>query len=276
MIKQLYENSKRPIVFFDLETTGLDPVNDRICSMALVKIMPDGERAEIGDLINPTIPIPAEMTAIHGISDADVLIQPTFKMVANEIKTFITGCDLAGYNIINFDLPMLLEEFGRVGIDVDLSGINLIDVMNIYKKLRPRTLSAAYLDYVGNARSGEHEAFADTYATIDVMGHILLKETVVGATPEEWMGFTVNRETMVDLAGKFIRDKSGAILFNFGPQKGNKVNENMGMLKWMYGKNFSRDTMRWVNLLTENPALASGSVLPKSDPDPLPFGEPSL
>jgi len=262
---------KRPIVFFDLETTGLDPVQDRIVQIALIKITPDGVRSTAGGFLNPTIPIPPSVTAVHGITDEMVKNEPTFKDKAQSIVNFLSGCDIAGYNIIAFDLPMLLEELGRVGVEFDYSRVNLIDVMLIYKRLRPRTLQAAFEEFVGGERQGQHNALSDTDATIAVMEGILLTEPTVGDTPCKWMDFTVNRETLVDLSGKFIRDKDGSILFNFGPQKGNKVIDNMGMLKWMFGKNFTRDTMNWVNLISNDPSVALEIVSIKSDTEHLPF-----
>ena len=261
----------RPLVFFDLETTGLDTVQDRVCQISLIKIEPGGDTSEINELINPTIPIPPAMTAIHGISDADVLSAPTFRMMAEAINTFIAGCDIAGYNIIIFDLPMLTEELGRCNIDLDLTGLNIIDACLIYKKLRPRTLAAAFRDYVGGEIDNAHDAHADTAATIDVMGFMAEKEPVIGTTPREWMDYAIDRKKMVDLSGKFIWNDQGEMLFNFGPQKGNKVIDNLGMLKWMVGKNFPRETMRWVYAIESDRNVAYKSVDLENTAEPLLF-----
>ena len=158
-------NLKRPIIFFDLETTGVDTSKDRIVEISMIKIMPDGEEIVKTRRINPGMPIPPEATAIHGISDADVADQPLFAQVAKSLEQFVRGCDFGGFNSNRFDLPMLVEEFMRAGIDVDFKRRKFIDVQNIFHKKEQRTLVAAYKFYCDKELEGAHSAEADTRAT---------------------------------------------------------------------------------------------------------------
>jgi DNA polymerase-3 subunit epsilon len=160
---------KRPIVFFDLETTGTDNVKDRIVELAFVKILPDGKRDKFVKRVNPGIPIPPEVTAIHGISDEDVKNCPTFKLIAHQLYDWMKGCDLGGYNSSKFDLPLLAEEFLRVGINVDFTERHMIDVQQIFFKMEARTLSAAYSFYCQKELTNAHSAEADIDATIEVL-----------------------------------------------------------------------------------------------------------
>jgi len=265
-----FQNIKKPIVFFDLETTGLDALQDKVCQISLIKVIGD-TKEKIETLINPGIHIPESVTAIHGITDEMVSGAPYFKDIAADVATFLKDCDIAGYNIIYFDLPLLIEELGRCNREISLEGINIIDVCLIYKKMRPRTLTAAYMEFTGRNREDAHDATADTLATIEVFDAMVERENI-GDTPEAWMDYTVNRKQMVDLAGKLIRGENGDILLNFGPHKGEKVVDNMGMLKWMIGKNFPRDTMNWVNAIMDDSSVAYGKTSTENDVTPLPFG----
>lgn len=160
---------KRPIVFLDLETTGVNVGTDRIVEIALLKISPDGSKEEICMRINPTIPIPLETSLIHGIYDKDIKDSPTFQAVSKDIFSFVNGADLAGYNSNKFDIPLLIEEFTRVNINLDITSIKLIDVQNIFHKLEQRTLSAAYKFYCDKNLENAHSAAADTTATFEVL-----------------------------------------------------------------------------------------------------------
>ena len=162
-------NLKRPIVFFDLETTGVDTSKDRIVEISMIKIMPDGEEITRTRKLNPTIPIPPEATAVHGITDDDVKDEPTFQQVAKSLAQFIQGCDFGGFNSNRFDLPVLVEEFLRAGVDVDLKRRKFIDVQNIFHKKEQRTLVAAYKFYCDRDLNDAHSAEADTRATYEVL-----------------------------------------------------------------------------------------------------------
>jgi DNA polymerase-3 subunit epsilon len=159
----------RPIAFFDLETTGVNLSTDRIVEVAIIKILPDGTRQVKRRLINPGIPIPQQTTDIHGITDEMVKDAPTFKQCGNELKQFIENCDMGGYNSNRFDIPMLMEEFLRAGMDVDLSTRRMIDVQHIFYTMEPRTLTAAYKFYCEKELVDAHSAEADVNATIDVL-----------------------------------------------------------------------------------------------------------
>ena len=162
-------NLKRPIIFFDLETTGIDTAKDRIVEISMVKINPDGERTVKTRRINPGMHIPAEATAIHGITDDDVKECPSFAQIARSLAQFIEGCDFGGFNSNRFDLPMLVEEFMRAGVEVDFRRRKFIDVQNIFHKLEQRTLIAAYKFYCDKDLTDAHSAEADTLATYEVL-----------------------------------------------------------------------------------------------------------
>lgn len=162
-------NLKRPIIFFDLETTGVDTARDRIVEISMVKVMPDGEEIRKTRRLNPGMHIPAEATAVHGITDEDVKDCPTFAQVAKSLEQFIRGCDFGGFNSNRFDLPVLVEEFLRAGVDVDFKRRKFIDVQNIFHKKEQRTLVAAYKFYCDKELDDAHSAEADTLATYEVL-----------------------------------------------------------------------------------------------------------
>ena len=162
-------NLRNPLVFFDLETTGINIVKDRIVEISYVKVFPNGKEETKTRRINPGMPIPPESTAIHGITDEDVKDCPTFKEIAKSLATQIEGCDLAGYNSNRFDIPMLAEEFLRAGVDIDLTRRKFIDVQTIFHKMEQRTLSAAYKFYCNKSLENAHTAEADTLATYEVL-----------------------------------------------------------------------------------------------------------
>ncbi|MEF2643055.1 MAG: 3'-5' exonuclease, partial [Paramuribaculum sp.] len=162
-------NLTRPLVFFDLETTGTNITHDRIVEISIVKVMPDGTDTERTRRINPGMPIPAEATAVHHITDADVANEPSFKQIAKSLAEMFKDCDIAGFNSNRFDIPLLLEEFNRAGINLDLSRTRFIDVQTIFHKKEQRTLSAAYRFYCGKNLDDAHSASADTRATYEVL-----------------------------------------------------------------------------------------------------------
>ena len=212
----------RPIAFIDLETTGVSLSTDRIVEIAVIKLLPDGSRQVKRKLLNPQMPIPKVTSDIHGITDEMVKDAPTFKQAANEIKVFIEGCDLGGYNSNRFDVPILMEEFLRAGIDVDLSKRKMVDVQHIFYTMEPRTLTAAYKFFCEKELVDAHSAEADVSATIDVFLAQLKKYKNLGNTVESVLG-AIGEEKIVDYARRFSFDDKGTEIFNFGKFKGRSV-----------------------------------------------------
>ena len=218
-------NLKRPMIFFDLETTGTDTANDRIVEISMVKVSPDGGKDIKTRRINPEMPIPAEATAVHHITDEDVKDCPTFKQIAKSLKAFMEGCDFGGFNSNRFDLPMLVEEFLRVGVDVDFRNRRYIDVQNIFHKKEERTLVAAFRFYCGKELGdAAHGAEADTLATYEVLlGQLERYEDL-----ENDVDFLANfssRGQTADFAGRIGYNEKGEEIFTFGKYKGQVVSE---------------------------------------------------
>lgn len=235
----------KPIIFFDTETTGVDIVNDRIISICAIKVSDLDtlrEIARLGRFMNPGIPIPASATEVHGITNEAVKDSPKFTQNAEELFRFFSGCDLAGFNLTNFDVPLLWEEFYRAGITWDLTGVNIIDVGTIFKKKEPRTLSTAVMHYCERNHDGAHDAMADTQATMDVFAAQMFRYQDVGnMNVEELHKFSV-REPRLDLAGKIIIDKDGDPVYAFGKSKGVKLKHDPGFANWMLAKDFPSQT----------------------------------
>ncbi|NDE11229.1 MAG: 3'-5' exonuclease [Chitinophagia bacterium] len=212
----------RPIAFFDLETTGVNLSTDRIIEVAIIKILPDGTRQVKRKLLNPGIPIPPETTAIHGITDDMVKDAPSFKQCGNELKQFIENCDMGGYNSNRFDIPILMEEFLRAGMEVDLSNCRMVDVQHIFYKMEPRTLTAAYKYYCDKELVDAHSAEADVNATIDVFLSQIKRYPQMGDTLDSILAI-IGEDKVVDYARRFIFDEKGVEVFNFGKHKGRPV-----------------------------------------------------
>ena len=217
-------NLKRPLVFFDLETTGVDTAKDRIVEISMVKVMPDGEEIVRTRLINPQMHIPEDATAVHGFTDEDVKDQPTFAQIAKSLSQFIEGCDFGGFNSNRFDLPMLVEEFLRAGVDVDFKNRKFIDVQNIFHKMEQRTLVAAYKFYCNKDLTDAHSAEADTRATYEVLKAQLDRYSELQNDVAALAEFSSRGET-VDYAGRIVYNDKGEEVFNFGKYKGVKVSE---------------------------------------------------
>ncbi|MEA2011583.1 MAG: 3'-5' exonuclease [Verrucomicrobiota bacterium] len=234
---------EKPIVFFDLETTGINPQNDRIVEMTYIKVFPDGSRKELSELINPQISIPQESTEIHGISNDDVASAPSFKEAAQKTLDFLSGCDLGGYNCIRFDIPMLLEEFSRCDIKFNPKDYRVIDAQIIFHKKESRTLSAALKFYCGQEHEGAHGAKADVEATIDVLEGQLAMYDDVPCNMDKLNSFcSYKKKDWIDDDGK-LNWRDGQVVIGFGKMKGvslkKLVEKNPGYLKWMLNKNFS-------------------------------------
>lgn len=238
-------NLKKPIIFFDLETTGTDFSKDRIVEICYIKIFPDGREVEYTKRINPGMHIPEVASAVHGIYDDDVKDCPLFKDVAKEIANEFVGCDVAGFNSNRFDLPLLAEEFLRAQVDIDLSRLAAIDVQVLYHKREPRTLTAAYKFYCGKNLDDAHSALADTRATYEVLKAQLDRypdmENDMDVLSKE-SSFTNN----VDFAGRIVYDENGREVFNFGKYKGMPVDavldRDPGYYGWMMNGEFTLNT----------------------------------
>ncbi len=240
-------NLKRPIVFLDLETTGVDSSKDRIVEISLVKVFPNGDEEIKTRRVNPGMPIPAEASAIHGIYDADVKDEPKFEQLAKSLATWIEGCDLAGYNSNKFDIPVLAEEFLRAGVDIDLKKRKFIDVQNIFHKKEQRTLVAAYRFYCDLDLEGAHSAEADTLATYEVLKAQLERYPDLENDVDFLAGYTTQSQC-ADYAGRILYDKDGVEVFGFGKHKGRSVaevfREEPSYYSWMMNGDFPKYTQK--------------------------------
>lgn len=253
---------KKPIIFFDLETTGTDTGTDRIVEIAMVKLNPNGTRDKYVKRLNPTIPISAESTAIHGISNEDVKDCPTFKQVAKEIHEWMKGCDLGGYNAVRFDIPMLAEELLRCGVPVDFTERQFVDVQQIFFKMESRTLSAAYEFYCKKELTNAHSAEADIEATIEILEAQLDKYKTLTNDVKALHTFGNGDEESVDYARRMVM-KDGHPIFNFGKYKGRKVeevfNEQPQYYDWMMNADFPLHTkQKLTEILTRMKLKNSG------------------
>jgi DNA polymerase-3 subunit epsilon len=232
---------ERPLAFFDLETTGIGIGRDRIVQVGIVRLGADGTRERFQTLVKPGIPIPAEATAVHGITDADVADAPLLEDVAAEVLRNLVGCDLAGFNCMRFDIPFLTEELHRVGHAWDHASVRVVDVQRIYHRMEPRNLSAALRFYCDKEHEGAHDALADVEATADVLLAQLerypddLKATV------DFLGeFSGDRKRSPDAAGKLQFDEHGSICLSFGKYKGWSLETigrtDPGYLQWLMTK----------------------------------------
>ncbi len=238
-------NLKKPIVFFDLETTGVDITHDRIVEISIIKVLPTGEEQEKTRRINPGIPIPAEATAVHGITDADVASEPSFKQIARSLAKELTGCDLAGFNSNRFDIPMLDQEFQRAGVKFDFSKSRFVDVQTIFHKKEQRTLVAAYRFYCGKELDGAHSANADTRATLEVLKSQLDRYEDLPNDIEELSKFSqMNRN--VDFMGRMVYNDDNKEVVNFGKYKGRLAEEVLrkdpSYYDWIMKGDFAQNT----------------------------------
>jgi DNA polymerase III subunit epsilon len=237
----------RPLAVFDIEATGINPRTDRIIELSIVKLLPPkGERRIHSFLINPGIPIPPESTAIHGIKDEDVKGKPLFRDIAKELFTLLEGCDFGGYNIIRFDIPMLIEEFVRASINFSMEGRRIVDAQRIYHKREPRDLAAALKFYCDELFLDGHRAEADALATVRVLEGQFARYGDLPRDIAELDKYCDLRDpSWVDRDGK-LRWQNREITINFGKNKGRSVNElarvDPGFLKWLLKSDFASDT----------------------------------
>jgi len=235
----------RPLAFFDIESTGTSPRADRIVEICIVKLMPDGTRTTHTYRINPQMPIPEEVVEIHGISDADVADCPTFQDVADEIAQLLDNCDLAGYNVARFDIPMLTEEFIRANRPLDLETHCVVDVQRIFHRKEPRDLAAALAFYTGEPHLNAHGAEADVLATIRVLEGQFDRYDDLPETVEEMQEYCNPRNPYwVDRTGK-LKWSGAEVVLNFGRKKGTTlkslVESDPNFIKWMLRSDFPSD-----------------------------------
>ncbi|AUS04262.1 3'-5' exonuclease [Pseudotamlana carrageenivorans] len=232
---------KKPICFFDLETTGINITSDRIVEISILKVFPNGNKESKTWLVNPERPIPAEVTAIHGISDEKVANEPTFKALSKDIYNMIKDSDLGGFNSNRFDIPLLAEEMLRAGIDFDMKNRLAIDVQTIFHKMEQRTLSAAYKFYCNKDLEGAHTAAADTNATYEVLKAQLSKYDELENDTKFLAEFS-SRKKFADFAGFIAFNKDGEECFSFGKHKGKLVTEVLekepGYFGWLLNADF--------------------------------------
>lgn len=239
-------NLKRPIIFFDLETTGLDIAKDRIVELCYIRVEPNGNEEARCIRINPEMHIPEVASSVHGITDDDVKDCPTFADVAPQLAATFEGCDLAGFNSNRFDLPLLAEEFMKAGVNIDLSHVQAIDVQNIYHKLEKRTLAAAYKFYCGRDLENAHSALADTQATYEVLQAQLDHYPNDLQNDVDFLAEFSRMNRNIDFAGRFVYDESGKELINFGKYKGKAIKDVLsrdpGYYSWIMQGDFTLNT----------------------------------
>lgn len=239
-------NLKRPIIFFDLETTGLDIAKDRIVELCYIRVEPNGNEEAHSMRINPEMHIPEVASSVHGITDDDVKDCPTFADVAPQLAATFEGCDLAGFNSNRFDLPLLAEEFMKAGVNIDLSHVQAIDVQNIYHKLEKRTLAAAYKFYCGRDLENAHSALADTQATYEVLQAQLDHYPNDLQNDVDFLAEFSRMNRNIDFAGRFVYDESGKELINFGKYKGKAIKDVLsrdpGYYSWIMQGDFTLNT----------------------------------
>jgi DNA polymerase-3 subunit epsilon len=250
----------RPLVFIDLETTGTQLSQDRIVEIAIIRLNPDGTRQVKRKLINPQMPIPPGSTEIHGITDEMVKDAPTFKQVGNEIKQFIGQSDLAGYNSNRFDIPLLMEEFLRAGMEFDMQHIRLVDVQKVFHMMEQRTLSAAYKFYCDKILEDAHSAEADVTATLEILEAQVIRYPQLGQTVESLLKH-IGEDRFVDFARRMVFE-NGVEVSNFGKHKGRAVTDVLRMepqyYDWMMKGDFPLHTKQKLTEILNRTLLKKG------------------
>ena len=245
---------EKPIVFFDLETTGIHIGTDKIVEIAILKVFPNGNKESKTWLVNPEIEIPKEASDIHGITNEQVVTEPTFKELAPQINELIAGCDLAGFNSNRFDIPLLAEELMRAGIDFDMNNRKAIDVQVIFHKKEQRTLSAGYQFYCGKELEGAHGAEADTNATYEILLAQLEKYDDIGVSVDALSEYSSHGKR-ADFAGFILMNDDEQEIFSFGKYKGRTVEEvfteNPGYNAWMQNADFPLYTKKVLREIKE-------------------------
>lgn len=233
----------RPLCVLDVESTGTNTVTDRIISIGIVKIMPDGEREHFYRTFNPGRTIPDDVVRLTGITNEAAASSPPFTAKAGEtIVNFLDGCYLGGFNLLNFDLPIIAEEMARVDVAFKVDFARVIDAGNIFKKMEERTLSAASRFYLGRAHDGAHHALEDARVTGDVLAAQVGRYPDLAAMSMTELAAFSQFDQRIDIAGKLVRGPDGDPVYNFAKVKGTKVKDDLGFAQWMLGKDFPRET----------------------------------
>lgn len=248
---------EKPLAFFDIESTGLDIISDRIVEIAIIKIHPNGERETFHKRINPEISIPIESSLIHGIYDKDVAFAPTFSELSKDIFAFLLGADFAGFNLLKLDIPILVESFLRESIDLKVEERTIVDVQKIFHLMEKRNLTAAYKFYCHSELENAHNAMADTEATLAVLEAqisryenqemVSLHGKALGKFKNDIETIAaINKSDFVDFAGRISKNDSGKYVFNFGANRGKLISdvlkENPGYYDWIMRSDFTLDT----------------------------------
>ncbi len=254
----LYLTLTRPLAAIDLESTGVDAARDRIVEVAVVKFFPGGPTEVYRRLVNPGVPIPAAATAVHGVADADVAAAPAFASIAPELRRFLGGCDLAGFGVASFDLPLLSAEFARAGVRFAVAGRSVLDALGVYRRFEPRDLAHAVRLYLGRDHEGAHAAVADALAAVEVL------DRQVGR-----YGLPAGVEGLhaalveVDVGRRFRRDAAGHVAFGFGKHLGRSLADvartDPGYLRWMLGQSFLDDAQGLVRRALAVPTVAGAA-----------------
>ena len=235
----------KPLIIFDLETTGIDVGKDRIVEVYFIKIHPNGNKETKHYFLNPGIPIPKEASAVHGITDEDVKDKPSFAEKVHEIKQFVSGCDFGGFNSNKFDFPLLCEEFGRAGVAFDSSKVKFVDAQRIFHQMEPRNLTAAYKFYCGKELTDAHSAAADTEATWEIIQAQIDRYQEI-ENNMEYLDKMSRYSNQVDFAGRFKYNEEQVVVFNFGKHKGVPVKDVLkrepGYYDWMMKGDFPQNT----------------------------------
>jgi DNA polymerase-3 subunit epsilon len=235
----------KPLAFIDIEATGANVATDRIVEIAIIKYLPDGSRSVKRKLLNPLISIPQVVCDIHGITDEMVKNAPTFKQASHEIKQFLDGCDLACYNAYRLDIPMLVEEFIRAGVEFEMKNRKLVDVQKIFHQMEQRTLSAAYKFYCNKPLENAHSAEADAAATAEILDAQLEKYPQLGNNIDSILK-VIGEDNIIDFARRFIYDEKGKEIFNFGKHKGRPIADVLKAepqyYDWMMKGDFAMNT----------------------------------
>ena len=238
-------NLERPLIFFDLETTGTNITRDRIVDLSYIKVYPGGEEESKSRRVNPEMHIPEASTAIHHITDEDVKDEPTFRQIAKSLAKIFEGCDIAGFNSNKFDVPLLIEEFNRVGVPFEMEGRRFIDVQNIFHKMEQRTLVAAYKFYCGKNLEDAHTAHADTLATYEVLKSQLDRYDTLKNDVQALADFSGSGRSL-DLASRIVLNDKDVPVFNFGKHKGRSVVDvflkEPSFYAWMLQGDFPKNT----------------------------------
>jgi DNA polymerase-3 subunit epsilon len=261
---------ERPLVFLDLETTALSPSEARIVEVGVVKLLPDGQHLKYDSRVSPGIPIPRSASEVHGLRDRDVKGQPPFSRVGRYLAGLLRGADLAGYNLINFDLPVLVREFARIGITFSLEGRAIIDVFHLFRRQEPRDLAAALRFYLGCSHRTLHRAADDAWAAAQVFNAQLARYTELPATPSALHRLLVE----VDIGRRFRRDTNGMVVMGFGKHAGVPLSEvavrDRGYLEWLQRTDLLEDARALVQRVLEG--LPPEPLQPSSS-DGTPCGE---